>query len=213
MKKYQNEVFIKMISLVAILIVLILGYLFVNSMNKENYDGEIDDQQDEDYIKSSYQEGDRGEYNDEEEWVKQHNDSNNIVNDEHKKTPIENVTAATEFGDSEFSAFVDDGGKKLDPSNPENLYKVDNYLPQETNDNWFDSVKEPIPIKNRHLINTTRTIGLDTIGSSRKNSTRDLRGEPPNPKFVVSPFLNSSIEPQMSNRGVFQEYTSNVFAH
>ena len=38
-------------------------------------------------------------------------------------------------------------------------------------------------------------IGTDTVGQSLKNATYDLRSAPPNPKFVVSPWQNSTIEP------------------
>ncbi len=58
-----------MISLVAILIVLIFGYLFVSSMNKENYDDIVDDKREENYIESSYEGGDRGQPTKEAEWV------------------------------------------------------------------------------------------------------------------------------------------------
>ena len=73
-------------------------------------------------------------------------------------------------------------------------------LPKEEND-WFDTVPEPIKVKNRHLININRPIGVDTVGSSMKNACRDLRGNIPAPKFVVSPFLNSSIEPDVATVG------------
>lgn len=78
---------------------------------------------------------------------------------------------------------------------PEDLFDVDKYLPQEVNDDWFEVQPEPISVKNRHLINITKPIGVNTIGTSLKNASHDIRGTPANPKYVVSPFLNSSIEP------------------
>lgn len=81
---------------------------------------------------------------------------------------------------------------------PEDLFNADNYLPQEVNDDWFDNQYEPVSVKNRHLINVTRPIGINSIGSSKKNASHDLRGTPACPKFVVSPFLNSSIEPDIN---------------
>lgn len=78
---------------------------------------------------------------------------------------------------------------------PEDLFDVDKYLPQEVNDDWFDVQPEPISVKNRHLINITRPIGINTIATSLRNSSHDIRGTPPVPKHVVSPWLQSSIEP------------------
>lgn len=80
------------------------------------------------------------------------------------------------------------------------LMNADELLPKEEND-WFDTVPEPIKVKNRHLININRPIGVDTVGSSMKNACRDLRGNILAPKFVVSPFLNSSIEPDVATVG------------
>ncbi len=78
---------------------------------------------------------------------------------------------------------------------PEDLFDVDKYLPQEVNDDWFEVQPEPISVKNRHLINITKPIGVNTIGTSLRNASWDIRGAPANPKMVVSPWLQSSIEP------------------
>ena len=70
-----------------------------------------------------------------------------------------------------------------------------NTIPIEVNDDWFDV--EPICSKNSHLIGITKSIGVNTVGSSLRNGPReeDLKGNISCPKFVVSPWLNSSIEP------------------
>lgn len=86
---------------------------------------------------------------------------------------------------------------------PEDLFDVDKYLPQEVNDDWFETVQEPISVKNRHLINITKPIGVNTIGSSLKNASYDIRGRPANPKAVISPWMNSSIEPDVSLKPLY----------
>ena len=68
-------------------------------------------------------------------------------------------------------------------------------LPKEVNNDWFDVQPEPVAVKNRHLINVTKPIGINTIGTSKKNASYDLRENVPCPKFTVSPWLQSSIEP------------------
>lgn len=78
---------------------------------------------------------------------------------------------------------------------PEDLFDVDKYLPQEVNDDWFEVQPEPISVKNRHLINITKPIGINSIGNSKRNASYDIRGSVACPKYVVSPFLQSSIEP------------------
>lgn len=81
------------------------------------------------------------------------------------------------------------------------LMDSDKLLPKDEDKDWFDTVPEPIKVKNRHLININRPIGVDTVGSSMKIACRDLRGNIPAPKYVVSPFLNSSVEPDVATVG------------
>lgn len=81
------------------------------------------------------------------------------------------------------------------------LMDADKLLPQEVNKDWFDTMPEPIKVKNRHLINISKPVGVDTIGSSMKIACRDLRGNIPAPKMVVSPWLSTSVEPDLSNVG------------
>jgi hypothetical protein len=77
----------------------------------------------------------------------------------------------------------------------DDIFDINALSPQEINDNWFEVMPEPISVKNRHLINISKPIGVNTIGTSRKNASHDLRASPPCPKMVVSPWLQSSIEP------------------
>lgn len=45
-------------------------------------------------------------------------------------------------------------------------------------------------------------IGVNSVGQSKRNSSYDLRSTPPNPKVQVSPWLNSTIEPGASWKGI-----------
>jgi hypothetical protein len=88
------------------------------------------------------------------------------------------------------------------PLSDADIFNSQNYLPQESHKDWFDVMPEPISVKNRHLINVSRPIGVNTIGTTLKNATYDLRGSPPCPKFVVSPWLQSTIEPDYNIKGL-----------
>ena len=77
-------------------------------------------------------------------------------------------------------------------------YNSKDYLPKVTNKNWFetDFASAKYKIDDANLINTNRyTVGVNTVGQSLKNGGHDLRGTIPNPKFTVSPWNNSTIEP------------------
>lgn len=86
-------------------------------------------------------------------------------------------------------------------------YDPENYLPQEIED-WFDI--EPLQttkkIKNSHLIHPKVHMGINTVGSSHRNSSHDIRGDIPNPKIEgISPWRISTIEPD-TNRGLCGGY-------
>ena len=81
------------------------------------------------------------------------------------------------------------------------LMNSEKLLPQEVNQNFFDVVEDPITVKNRHLINITSPIGINSIGSSMKNACLDIRGNIPAPKYSISPFLNGTIEPDVATVG------------
>ena len=61
---------------------------------------------------------------------------------------------------------------------------------------------DAISVKNRHLINISKPIGVNTIGTSLRNPSHDIRGTPSCPKFVISPWLQSSIEPDHNLKGL-----------
>ena len=89
--------------------------------------------------------------------------------------------------------------------NKNNVDKYDSkdYLPKEINDEWFetDFTGAKYNINDDNLINTERyVIGINTVGQANKNASYDLRGTIPNPKFTVSPWNNSTYEPDHNLR-------------
>lgn len=82
-------------------------------------------------------------------------------------------------------------------------YNVNSFLPQEKEKDWFETI-ETVDVKNSHLINIYRPIGANTIGSTHKAAIYDIRGldKAVCPKFVVSPWLQSSYEPDRSSKSL-----------
>jgi hypothetical protein len=85
----------------------------------------------------------------------------------------------------------------------ETKYNLNAFLPQEENKDWFETI-ETTDVKNSHLINLHRPIGVNTIGSSNKGASYDLRGYDGvvAPKFVTGPFNNSSWEPHRGTKSL-----------
>jgi hypothetical protein len=80
-------------------------------------------------------------------------------------------------------------------------YNAKDFLPKEVNDEWFetDFSLAKYQLNDDKLINTDRyIIGINTVGQSLKNATYDIRGTVPNPKFIVSPWNNSTFEPDFN---------------
>ena len=44
------------------------------------------------------------------------------------------------------------------------------------------------------------TLGVNSIGNSLRNANRQLRSEPPNPQLKVSPWMNTTIGPDLGRR-------------
>lgn len=98
---------------------------------------------------------------------------------------------------AEYVKPTDDGSVNINKKNTK-LYNSSDYLPKEINDEWFntDFLQAENKINDNKLINTDKYItGIDTTGQSLKNPTYDIRGTIPNPKISVSPWNNSTYEP------------------
>jgi hypothetical protein len=91
--------------------------------------------------------------------------------------------------------------EKVMPPETRSALTSDQLLPREENQDWFQ-----VPNSKFNLLQAVDLevpeikIGIDTVGQSRKNATYDLRAAPPCPKFVVSPWSNSTIEPDYNTR-------------
>lgn len=97
--------------------------------------------------------------------------------------------------------------KKFTRRTPEDVadqFDINKMLPQEIEEDWFDV--EPLlttkKIKGTHLIHPKVHMGVNTVGSSHKNGSLDYRGDIPNPKINVSPWNNSTIEPDTNIKGI-----------
>jgi len=82
------------------------------------------------------------------------------------------------------------------------LYNSNEYLPNNSMldkqlTKGFQILDNPVAVSNPNLIPVLKSIPVSSVMGSNKNQTYDIRAEPPCPKTVVSPFLNSSIMPDI----------------
>lgn len=55
-------------------------------------------------------------------------------------------------------------------------------------------------LKGQNLLQPGYHFGINTVGQTLRNANYDVRSDPPNPRTAVSPFLNSTIEPDVYRR-------------
>ena len=71
-------------------------------------------------------------------------------------------------------------------------------LPKDTNSEWAQlNPSGKGELANINLLKAGYHIGIDTVGSSLRNANLQVRSEPPNPTTPVSPWLNTTIEPDL----------------
>lgn len=77
-------------------------------------------------------------------------------------------------------------------------------LPQEDSKAIQDfNVAKPVGegiLKGVNLLDAGFHIGVNTVGQSLRNANQQIRSEPPNPQVQVSPFLNTTIGPDLMRR-------------
>lgn len=82
--------------------------------------------------------------------------------------------------------------------------KPDELLPQDKNSVWAQV--NPVGVgalKDKNFLLSGHHVGINTVGQTLRNANLQLRSEPPNPQTVVSPWIQSTIEPDM-NRQPFE---------
>ena len=50
------------------------------------------------------------------------------------------------------------------------------------------------------MLDSSYHVGVNTVGQGLRNANRQLRSEPPNPQVNVSPWMNTTIGPDLSRR-------------
>jgi len=77
-------------------------------------------------------------------------------------------------------------------------------LPKSNTTNKTESFQLPDPAKNyllnQNFLSASQMLGSATVLSSLRNSSHDIRNNIPNPMKVVSPWINSTITPDLERR-------------
>ena len=74
-------------------------------------------------------------------------------------------------------------------------------LPQDKSSTWASVNPEGQgSLANQNFLQSGYHIGINTVGQNLRNANLQLRSEPPNPQVQVSPWLQTTIEPDVGRR-------------
>lgn len=104
----------------------------------------------------------------------------------------ESYSQVTGIGNPAAASGVQPSCSRQPVSNPEDL------LPRDENSQWAQLNPRGVgDLNNVNLLQAGFWNGINTVGSSLRNANLQIRSEPPNPQMQVSPWLNTTIEPDM----------------
>ncbi len=75
-------------------------------------------------------------------------------------------------------------------------------LPHDANSQWAAVNPAAGDLQGKNFLSAGALVGVNTIGQSLRNANYQLRAEVPNPQMNISPWLNSTIEPDLSRRAL-----------
>jgi hypothetical protein len=84
---------------------------------------------------------------------------------------------------------------------PKQQLTPDELLPKDNSSLWAQmNPNGSGSLKDRNFLQSGFHIGINTVGQTLRNANLQIRSEPPNPQVAVSPWLNSTIEPDINRR-------------
>ena len=118
------------------------------------------------------------------------------------------VKASEELGDE---TFLRVNGINRSPTScyPQNTLKPKDLLPSGKSKDVADydnanPTGEGI-LKGVNFLDAGFHVGVNTVGQSLRNANRQIRSEPPNPQVSVSPWLNTTIGPDLGRKALEDE--------
>ena len=92
------------------------------------------------------------------------------------------------------------GSAIVDPF-PQDKITPEDLLPKDANSRWAQmNPAGQGDVKDQNFLSAGYHTGYNTQGSSLRNASLDLRSSPPNPRYNVSIWSQSTIEPDMNRR-------------
>lgn len=86
---------------------------------------------------------------------------------------------------------------------PRDVLTPGDLLPSDANSSWAQVVPNGQGnLGDQNFLNAGHHVGINTVGQSLRNANMQLRSEPANPQLKVSPWLQTTIEPDINRRAM-----------
>ena len=114
------------------------------------------------------------------------------------------IAASEPMGQNEGQLSVQGLGRTPSTCYPQQTLKPEDLLPTDESKaiqefNTGKPVGEGI-LQGINLLDSGYHVGVNTVGQSLRNANRQLRSDPPNPQVSVSPWMNTTIGPDLPRR-------------
>ena len=114
------------------------------------------------------------------------------------------ISASEPIGQNELQQAVTGLGRTPATCYPQQKLKPEDLLPTDENKaiqefNIAQPVGEGI-LQGVNMLDSSYHIGTNTVGQSLRNANLSFRSEPPNPQVNVSPWMNTTIGPDLPRR-------------
>lgn len=84
---------------------------------------------------------------------------------------------------------------------PKEMLTPEELKPQDNSTLWAQVNPEGEgSLKGRSFLQAGHNIGINTVGQTLRNANLQLRSEPPNPQVQVSPWMQTTIEPDVNRK-------------
>jgi len=114
------------------------------------------------------------------------------------------IVASEPLGQNEGQQAVSGLGRTPSTCYPQQKLKPEDLLPTDENKAIQEfNIAKPVgegTLQGVNMLDASYHVGVNTVGQSLRNGNLQLRSEPPNPQVNVSPWMNSTIGPDLPRR-------------
>ena len=128
--------------------------------------------------------------------------NDNQANDNYNVQPSENVGDNVTFNTLDSSKDLV-GNNQPNDCFPKDKLNPSDLLPGDANSQWAQvNPSGQGELSDQNFLDAGYHVGVNTVGQTLRNANLQIRSEPPNPQLKVSPWLQSTIEPDTNRQPI-----------